>query len=50
MAHSAFYRQESRSAHQRLDEGCPERDNANFLKHSLAFYNSQGTPQIAYVM
>lgn len=48
MAYSAFYRQESRGAHQRLDEGCTKRDDANFLKHSLAFYNSQGAPQVAY--
>ncbi len=25
--------------HQRLDEGCTERDDVNFLKHTLAFYN-----------
>ncbi|QBY45376.1 fumarate reductase (quinol) flavoprotein subunit [Arsenophonus nasoniae] len=48
MAHSAFYRKESRGAHQRLDEDCTDRDDANFLKHSLAYYNSQGAPHIAY--
>lgn len=36
MAHSALARKESRGAHQRLDEGCTERDDVNFLKHTLA--------------
>ncbi|MGL5291264.1 MAG: fumarate reductase (quinol) flavoprotein subunit [Vibrionaceae bacterium] len=48
MAHSALQRKESRGAHQRLDEGCTERDDENFLKHSLAFYNPQGAPIIKY--
>ncbi len=49
MVYSAFYRKESRGAHQRLDKNCTERDDINFLKHSLAFYNSQGgAPHIAY--
>ncbi|MEA7581049.1 hypothetical protein ONJ87_26025, partial [Salmonella enterica subsp. enterica serovar Anatum] len=30
MAHSALARKESRGAHQRLDEGCTERDDVNF--------------------
>lgn len=30
MAHSAMARKESRGAHQRLDEGCTERDDVNF--------------------
>ncbi len=34
MAHSAMARKESRGAHQRLDEGCTERDDVNFLKHT----------------
>ncbi len=34
MAHSAIARKESRGAHQRLDEGCTERDDVNFLKHT----------------
>ncbi len=48
IVHSAFYRKESRGAHQRLDKNCTERDDVNFLKHSLAFYNSQDAPNIAY--
>ncbi|MDD1781506.1 fumarate reductase (quinol) flavoprotein subunit [Enterovibrio sp. ZSDZ35] len=48
MAHSAMMRRESRGAHQRLDEGCTERDDVNFLKHSLAFYNPEGAPTIQY--
>src|SRR6185369_7628233 len=37
MAHSALERRESRGSHQRLD-GCTERDDANYLKHSLATF------------
>ncbi|WJV62142.1 fumarate reductase (quinol) flavoprotein subunit [Pectobacteriaceae bacterium CE70] len=48
MAHSAINRKESRGAHQRLDEGCTERDDVNFLKHTLAFYNPEGTPRLEY--
>ncbi len=48
MAHSAILRRESRGAHQRLDENCTERDDVNFLKHSLAFYNPNGQPTIKY--
>jgi fumarate reductase flavoprotein subunit len=48
MAHSAMMRKESRGAHQRLDEGCTERDDDNYLKHSLAFYNPGAAPRIDY--
>ncbi|BES83317.1 fumarate reductase flavoprotein subunit [Pectobacterium araliae] len=48
MAHSAINRKESRGAHQRLDDGCTERDDVNFLKHTLAFYNPEGTPRLEY--
>ncbi|UTM56958.1 fumarate reductase (quinol) flavoprotein subunit [Photobacterium sp. CCB-ST2H9] len=48
MVHSAMLRRESRGAHQRLDAGCTERDDANFLKHTLAFYNEGGAPVIDY--
>ncbi len=48
MAHSAINRKESRGAHQRLDEGCTERDDVNFLKHTLAFYNPEGVPRLEY--
>ena len=48
MAHSAFNRRESRGAHQRLDEGCTERDDVNFLKHTLAFYQPDSVPRLEY--
>ena len=47
MAHSALNRKESRGSHQRLD-GFEERDDLNFLKHSLAHYNGDDAPRIAY--
>ena len=46
MAHSAYQRKESRGSHQRLD--MPERDDVNYLKHSLAFYQGSGAPKIDY--
>ena len=46
MAHSALERKESRGSHQRLD--CTERDDENYLKHSLAFYNGADAPTIDY--
>ena len=46
MAHSAYHRKESRGSHQRLD--APERDDVNFLKHSLAFYQGDSAPAIDY--
>jgi len=48
MAHSAILRRESRGAHQRLDDNCTERDDENYLKHSLAFYNGDKAPRIEY--
>jgi fumarate reductase flavoprotein subunit len=47
MAHSAINRKESRGSHQRLD-GYEERDDVNFLKHTLSFYNGEGAPTIDY--
>ena len=47
MAHSAYSRQESRGAHQRLD-GFTERDDGKYLKHSLAHYRADGNPTIDY--
>ncbi|MSO20887.1 MAG: fumarate reductase (quinol) flavoprotein subunit [Acidobacteria bacterium] len=43
--HSALQRKESRGSHQRTD--FVPRDDANFLKHSLA-YRTDGAPRIAY--
>ncbi|HVA56190.1 MAG TPA: fumarate reductase (quinol) flavoprotein subunit [Gammaproteobacteria bacterium] len=47
MVHSAINRKESRGAHQRLD-GFEARDDTNYLKHSLAYYNGDAAPRIAY--
>ena len=48
IAHSALARRESRGAHQRLDEGCKERDDARFLKHTLAWKVVEGAPRIGW--
>ena len=48
MAHSALARRESRGAHQRLDEGCRERDDARFLKHTMAWHVGDGAPRIGW--
>ena len=47
MAHSALARTESRGAHQRLD-GFEQRDDINFLRHSLAHYQGAAAPTISY--
>jgi fumarate reductase flavoprotein subunit len=47
IAHSAINRRESRGAHQRLD-GFNARDDASFLKHTLAHYRPDGPPLIDY--
>jgi fumarate reductase flavoprotein subunit len=47
MAHSALERRESRGAHQRLD-GFTERDDARFLKHTLAWHAGSAAPRIGY--
>ncbi len=46
VAHAALARTESRGSHQRTDY--PKRDDAQFLKHSLA-YRSDGAPRIEYL-
>ena len=47
VAHSALNRKESRGAHQRLD-GYEQRDDANYLKHTLAYHTADGPPRIEY--
>ncbi|HXX82810.1 MAG TPA: fumarate reductase (quinol) flavoprotein subunit [Casimicrobiaceae bacterium] len=47
IAHSALNRKESRGAHQRLDD-YRERDDVNFLSHSLARFSADGAPRIDY--
>ncbi len=46
IAGAASARQESRGSHQRLD--FTERDDASYLKHSLARYSATGLPAIDY--
>ena len=46
MACSALNRNESRGSHQRLDY--PQRDDENYLKHSLAYYRGEEAPRIEY--
>ncbi len=43
MAHSALERKESRGSHQRLD-GFEERDDEQYLRHSLAVYAGDAAP------
>jgi fumarate reductase flavoprotein subunit len=46
VAESALARKESRGSHQRLDY--TERDDENYLKHTLAYHQGEETPRIAY--
>ena len=48
MAHSALARRESRGAHQRLDAGATERDDAQFLKHTLAWHVRDAAPRMGW--
>ncbi len=43
---SALARKESRGAHQRIDFA--ERDDKNYLRHSLAHYRSTEPPRVTY--
>ena len=47
IAQSALNRKESRGAHTRLDE-FKERDDENFLKHTLAYRTGDGAPRLEY--
>jgi len=47
MVYSAIHRKESRGSHQRLD-GFEQRDDVNFLKHSLATFAGGAAPRISY--
>ena len=47
LAHSALNREGSRGAHQRLD--MTVRDDAAYLKHTLAHHRSHGDPRIEYL-
>jgi fumarate reductase flavoprotein subunit len=47
VAVSAIERKESRGAHQRLD--FEKRDDKDYLKHSMAYYDSKGDPRIDYL-
>jgi fumarate reductase flavoprotein subunit len=47
LAQSALNRKESRGAHTRLDE-FKERDDVNFLKHTLAYRTGDGPPRLDY--
>jgi len=47
IANSAVMRRESRGSHTRTD--FPDRDDKNFLKHSLAYRTPEGPPRIEYL-
>lgn len=47
IAVGALNRRESRGAHQRID-GFDNRDDENFLKHTLAYYNGDSAPRLDY--
>ncbi len=44
---SALQRTESRGSHQRTD--FPQRDDENFLAHSLAYHSDDGAPRVEYL-
>jgi len=46
MAHGALHRRESRGAHMRVD--FEARDDANFLKHSIAHHGGEGAPRVEH--
>ncbi len=48
MAHAALGRRESRGSHQRLDDGMTERNDVDFLRHSLAYHTGGGAPRVEW--
>lgn len=48
MCASALARRESRGAHQRLDAGMNSRNDSDYLQHSLASYQADGSARISY--
>jgi fumarate reductase flavoprotein subunit len=46
IVHSALERRESRGSHQRTDH--PQRDDARYLKHTLAYRGTDGRPRIEH--
>lgn len=44
----ALERRESRGAHQRLDEGCTTRNDEEFLRHSLVYYQGQDDARLEW--
>ena len=47
VAYSALHRRESRGGHSREDY--PQRDDKNFLKHSLVYYDQKGNIKLEYI-
>ncbi|RUM32591.1 MAG: succinate dehydrogenase flavoprotein subunit [Aquifex sp.] len=47
VAYSALHRRESRGGHSREDY--PQRDDKNFLKHSLVYYDKDGNIKLEYI-
>ncbi|WP_346797100.1 fumarate reductase (quinol) flavoprotein subunit [Halomonas sp. Bachu 37] len=45
---SALNRKESRGAHQRLDEGMQERNDVDYLQHSLVYFNGDEPAQLQW--
>lgn len=44
----ALERRESRGAHQRLDKGCTQRNDADYLRHSLVYYQGEDNARLSW--